>query len=72
MTLGTDSNNNCGGKRRRWRIGVDIGGTNTDADADVMREDTILAGVKSPTTRDVMGGVVDSTERALRKDEEYL
>lgn len=46
-----------------FRIGVDVGGTNTDA--VVMRGNDILAGVKSTTTEDVMGGVVDSVERAL-------
>ncbi len=46
-----------------FRIGVDVGGTNTDA--VVMQGDAILSGVKSPTTEDVMGGVVDAVERAL-------
>lgn len=46
-----------------FRIGVDVGGTNTDA--VVMQGDNILSGVKSPTTEDVMGGVVDAVERAI-------
>ena len=46
-----------------FRIGVDVGGTNTDA--VVMQGDKILSGVKSPTTEDVMSGVVDAVERAL-------
>lgn len=46
-----------------FRIGVDVGGTNTDA--VVMEGDKILSGVKSPTTEDVMNGVVDAVERAL-------
>ncbi|MGI9502872.1 MAG: hydantoinase/oxoprolinase N-terminal domain-containing protein, partial [Geminicoccaceae bacterium] len=46
-----------------FRIGVDVGGTNTDA--VVMQGDRILAGVKSPTTEDVMSGVVDAVERAI-------
>ncbi|MFK7875658.1 MAG: hydantoinase/oxoprolinase N-terminal domain-containing protein [Paracoccaceae bacterium] len=46
-----------------YRIGVDVGGTNTDA--VVMQGDKILSGVKSPTTEDVMSGVVDAVERAL-------
>ncbi|WP_299401906.1 hydantoinase/oxoprolinase family protein [uncultured Roseobacter sp.] len=46
-----------------FRIGVDVGGTNTDA--VVMQGDRILSGVKSPTTEDVMGGVVDAVERAI-------
>ena len=45
------------------RIGIDVGGTNTDA--VVMAGDTILAGVKSPTTEDVMGGVVESLRKVL-------
>ena len=45
------------------RIGIDVGGTNTDA--VVMDGDTVLAGVKAPTTADVMTGVVDALERVL-------
>ena len=46
-----------------YRIGVDVGGTNTDA--VVMEGDTILSGVKSPTTEDVMSGVAASIVDAL-------
>jgi N-methylhydantoinase A/oxoprolinase/acetone carboxylase beta subunit len=46
-----------------FRIGIDVGGTNTDA--VVMEGDRILAGVKSPTTEDVMGGVVESLTKVL-------
>ncbi|WP_424929433.1 hydantoinase/oxoprolinase N-terminal domain-containing protein [Amaricoccus tamworthensis] len=46
-----------------YRIGVDVGGTNTDA--VVMQGAKILSGVKSPTTEDVMSGVVDAVERAM-------
>lgn len=46
-----------------FRIGVDVGGTNTDA--VIMDGDKILAGVKSPTTEDVMGGVAQSILKAL-------
>lgn len=46
-----------------FRIGIDVGGTNTDA--VVMQGDEILAGVKSPTTEDVMGGVVESLTKVL-------
>lgn len=45
------------------RIGIDVGGTNTDA--VVMDGRTILAGVKSPTTADVMTGVVNALESVL-------
>lgn len=40
------------------RIGIDVGGTNTDA--VVMRGPDILAAVKMPTTRDVTGGVLNA------------
>ncbi len=46
-----------------FRIGVDVGGTNTDA--VVMQDDKILSGVKSPTTEDVMSGVVAAVEQAI-------
>ncbi|WP_299346464.1 hydantoinase/oxoprolinase family protein [uncultured Maritalea sp.] len=48
-----------------FRIGVDVGGTNTDA--VIMDGDAILAGVKSPTTEDVMGGVAESITKALEQ-----
>ena len=37
--------------RQKYRIGVDVGGTNTDA--VIMAGRSVLAGVKAPTTRDV-------------------
>ncbi|HBG99058.1 MAG TPA: hydantoinase subunit beta [Rhodobacteraceae bacterium] len=46
-----------------FRIGVDVGGTNTDA--VVMDGARILAGVKAPTSEDVMGGVVESLIRVI-------
>ncbi len=45
------------------RIGIDVGGTNTDA--VVLDDRTVLAGVKSPTTSDVMTGVVNALRAAL-------
>ena len=45
------------------RIGVDVGGTNTDA--VVMDGATVLAGVKAATTPDVMSGVVEALKSAL-------
>jgi N-methylhydantoinase A/oxoprolinase/acetone carboxylase beta subunit len=45
------------------RIGVDVGGTNTDA--VVMDGAKVLAGVKAPTTRDVMSGVVAALRSVL-------
>ena len=45
------------------RIGIDVGGTNTDA--VVMDGDTVLAGVKAATTADVMTGVVEALKKVL-------
>lgn len=45
------------------RIGIDVGGTNTDA---VLMDGTrVLAGVKAPTSLDVMGGVVAALRKVL-------
>ena len=41
---------------RTWRLGIDVGGTNTDAviiDGDLK----LVAATKSPTTEDVRGGI---------------
>ena len=40
------------------RIGIDVGGTNTDA--VLVEDDRVLASVKTPTTEDVTGGVRDA------------
>src|SRR5579862_2370780 len=45
------------------RIGVDVGGTNTDA--VVMDGAKVLAGVKAATTPDVMSGVIAALTSAL-------
>jgi len=43
------------------RIGIDVGGTNTDA---VLIEDgAVLRSVKAPTTEDVTGGILDALGR---------
>ena len=48
------------------RIGIDVGGTNTDA---VLIDGTeVLAGVKVPTSADVMAGVVGSINAVLKAD----
>jgi N-methylhydantoinase A/oxoprolinase/acetone carboxylase beta subunit len=40
------------------RVGIDVGGTNTDA---VLIEDgRVMASIKTPTTEDVTGGIVDA------------
>jgi len=46
-----------------YRIGIDVGGTNTDA--VIMEGDSIVAGAKSPTTADVTTGVVESLTKVL-------
>lgn len=48
-----------------YRIGIDVGGTNTDA--VIMQGDKVLVGIKSPTTADVMSGVVQSIKNALKE-----
>lgn len=45
------------------RIGIDVGGTNTDA--VVMDGPKVVAGVKSATTADVMSGVVNALRAVL-------
>lgn len=45
------------------RIGIDVGGTNTDA--VVMDGTNVIAGVKSGTTADVMTGVVNALKAVL-------
>ncbi len=45
------------------RIGIDVGGTNTDA--VVMDGAKVIAGVKSATTADVMSGVVNALRAVL-------
>jgi N-methylhydantoinase A/oxoprolinase/acetone carboxylase beta subunit len=45
------------------RIGIDVGGTNTDA--VLMDGTTVVAGVKAPTSADVMTGVVAALRKVL-------
>ena len=47
------------------RIGVDVGGTNTDA--VVMRAEEFLGGAKSPTTKDILSGVENAIKIALKQ-----
>ena len=46
-----------------FRIGIDVGGTNTDA--VIMEKGKVLTGVKSATTEDVMSGIIESLKMAL-------
>src|ERR1700744_366320 len=53
--------------RRMRRIGIDVGGTNTDA---VLLEDgRVVHAVKTPTTEDVTGGIVGALD-LLRQHQE--
>jgi len=45
------------------RIGIDVGGTNTDA--VLVEDDAILGSVKTPTTRDVMSGISEALRKVL-------
>ena len=46
-----------------YRLGIDVGGTNTDA--VVMRGKDVLAGIKAPTSEDVTTGVVAAMNGAI-------
>ncbi len=48
-----------------YRLGIDVGGTNTDA--VIMRGRNVLSGVKASTTEDVTSGVRDAMEAAISK-----
>lgn len=45
------------------RIGIDVGGTNTDA--VLVEDDRVLHGVKTPTTEDVTSGIVSALRTLL-------
>ena len=47
------------------RIGIDVGGTNTDA--VLVENDTIVGSVKTPTTEDVMAGITEALKQVLAK-----
>ena len=47
------------------RIGIDVGGTNTDA--VLVENNAVVAAVKVPTTQDVMSGVVQSLRQLTEK-----
>jgi N-methylhydantoinase A/oxoprolinase/acetone carboxylase beta subunit len=50
----------------RWRVGIDVGGTNTDAVVVDDRGD-VQALAKRPTTADVTGGIVEALDEVLRQ-----
>jgi N-methylhydantoinase A/oxoprolinase/acetone carboxylase beta subunit len=43
------------------RIGIDVGGTNTDA--VLVADGRVLAAIKAPTTEDVTSGILDALKR---------
>ncbi len=49
-----------------YRIGIDVGGTNTDA---VVIDDklSVIASVKVPTTQDIYGGILGSLKEVLKQ-----
>ncbi len=47
-----------------FRLGIDVGGTNTDA-VILDASDQVIAKTKSPTTPDVMGGIVNALRAVL-------
>jgi N-methylhydantoinase A/oxoprolinase/acetone carboxylase beta subunit len=47
------------------RIGIDVGGTNTDA--VLVEDDRIVGSVKTPTTEDVMSGITEALRLILAK-----
>jgi N-methylhydantoinase A/oxoprolinase/acetone carboxylase beta subunit len=66
--MGADALGVLTGRRRLgdlFRIGVDVGGTNTDAVLITGRE--VLASYKSPTTADVSGGIVAAIDEVLKR-----
>lgn len=48
-----------------YRLGIDVGGTNTDA--VIMEGRSVLSGVKASTTEDVTTGVIEALEGAIAK-----
>src|SRR3989442_11432860 len=49
---------------RTFRLGIDVGGTNTDA-VILDASDQVIASVKSPTTPDVSTGIVNALHAVL-------
>jgi N-methylhydantoinase A/oxoprolinase/acetone carboxylase beta subunit len=49
----------------RRRIGIDVGGTNTDA--VLLEDETVIAGVKTPTTADVTTGITRALADLVRQ-----
>ena len=52
------------------RIGIDVGGTNTDA--VLMQGDTVVDAVKTPTTPDITAGIVAALEALARRRPDHM
>lgn len=50
--------------RKNWRIGIDVGGTNTDA-VIIDENLKLIASIKTSTTEDVMSGIERSMHAVL-------
>lgn len=50
-----------------YRIGIDVGGTNTDA-VVLDESDSLITKMKTPTTEDITGGIVTALEEVLSDD----
>ncbi|CAL5868781.1 uncharacterized protein PFLUO_LOCUS3008 [Penicillium psychrofluorescens] len=53
------------GSNNRYRIGVDVGGTNTDAVLISLDPVSIIASHKAPTTLDVTTGIINSVREVI-------
>lgn len=51
-----------------YRIGIDVGGTNTDA-VIIDQQQKVVAAVKCPTTIDVQSGIIHALEKVLTQSE---
>ena len=47
------------------RIGIDVGGTNTDA--VLLNDDTVVHAVKTPTTADVTSGITSALRELIEE-----
>lgn len=52
------------GRRAMYKLGIDVGGTNTDA-VLVDEHDAVVAAVKRPTSGDIYGGIMDAVDAVL-------
>lgn len=59
------------GERGQWRVGIDVGGTNTDA-VVLDQDDRLLAKTKHPTTEDVTTGIRKALSQVLGQVEDAI